>query len=255
MASSVYPTGTTIYNPTKCWNGYTVFQSKMHGGANAAAVLIDMNGNIVNMWKHLDGFPNKMLPGGMILGSSGVRDPKYGFQDMLDLVQVDWNGNVVWKFNQYELISDPDQKPTWMARQHHDYQRQGSPAGYYAPGLEPLTDKGNTLVLGHKNHRNPDISDKLLIDDTIFEVTWDGRLIWEWVCSEHFDEMGFGEEARNTLARNPHIIKNAGGVSGDWMHMISMSCLGPNKWHDRGDERFHPVNYSELPAVRRQWFV
>ena len=29
---------------------------------------------------------------------------------------------------------------------------------------------------------------------------------------------------------------------GDWMHINSMSLLGPNKWHDAGDERFNPEN-------------
>ena len=40
MSATVYPTGTTIYEPERCWNGYTVFASNMHGGAKAAAVLI-----------------------------------------------------------------------------------------------------------------------------------------------------------------------------------------------------------------------
>ncbi len=35
------------------------------------------------------------------------------------------------------------------------------------------------------------ISDKNLLDDAIYEVNWDGDIIWEWVCSEHFDEYGF----------------------------------------------------------------
>ena len=29
---------------------------------------------------------------------------------------------------------------------------------------------------------------------------------------------------------------------GDWMHINSMSVLGPNKWYEAGDERFHPDN-------------
>jgi len=128
-----------------------------------------------------------------------------------------------------------------MARQHHDYQREGNPVGYFTPGMTPLVDRGNTLILCHKNLTNPRISDKLLVDDTIIEVTWDGKVIWEWVCSEHFDEMGFNEEAKNTMARNPG-MKPAGGGVGDWMHMNSMSTLGPNRWFDGGDERFKPDN-------------
>jgi len=30
--------------------------------------------------------------------------------------------------------------------------------------------------------------------------------------------------------------------SGDWMHLNSISLLGPNKWFKKGDKRFHPAN-------------
>ncbi len=241
MTASVYPTGTTIYDPEKCWNGYTVFQATLNQTPSLGAVLIDMNGNVVNQWKGLDGMPNKILPGGHIMGSTGVRNFKYGFQDMLDMVQVDWNGKIVWKFDRYERIRDPRQKPRWMARQHHDYQREGNPVGYYVPGMESLVDSGSTLILCHKNLKNPRISEKLLLDDTIIEVTWDGKITWEWTCSEHFDEMGFSEEAKNALAHNPGTQFTEGRV-GDWTHVNSMSTLGPNRWFDGGDERFHPDN-------------
>ncbi len=233
---TIYPTGTTVYNPDKCWNGYTLFIARETGPA-----LIDMNGNVVRLWKGLHGFPAKLLPGGQVMGSLGVRSPKFGFMDQTDVVQVDWDGNITWKFDQYEYIEDPGQEGMWMARQHHDYQRQGNPVGYYAPDMEPLTDQGNTLILGHKNLTDKRISDKPLVDDVIFEVNWEGEIIWEWVCSEHFDEMGFSEAAKNTMARNPTMVVGKGEV-GDWMHMNSMSTLGPNHWYDSGDKRFHPDN-------------
>jgi hypothetical protein len=74
-----------------------------------------------------------------------------------------------------------------------------------------------------------------------------GKIIWEWICSDHFDEMGFSEEAKNILARNPNMLTRGilGGTGlsiGDWMHINSISTLGPNKWHDAGDKRFHPDN-------------
>jgi hypothetical protein len=241
VTSSVYPTGTTVYDPEKCWNGYTIFQAFMFEGKRALAVLIDMNGNVVNQWKGLDGIPNKMLPGGYVMGTTAGRNPKYGSQDQIDLVQVDWDGNIVWRFDRYERVKDPRQKPTWMSRQHHDYQREGNPVGYYVPGMDALVDKGNTIILSHKNLRNPAISDKPLLDDVIIEVTWEGKIVWEWVCSDHFDEMGFSEEAKNTLARNPGMRATSAGA-GDWMHINSVSVLGPNKWFDSGDERFHPDN-------------
>ena len=237
MTSSVFPTGTTVYNPDKCWNGYSIFQARDIG-----ATLIDMNGNVVNQWKGLDGLPNKILPGGFVMGSSGMREPRYGNQDYLDLIQVSWDGEVVWKFNKYERIKDPYQKAGWIARQHHDYQREGNPVGYYVPGMDPLPNKGNTMILCHKNLNNPVISDKTLLDDTFVEVTWDGKIIWEWTCADHFDEMGFSEEAKNTMYRNPSVRGGGGNGVGDWNHINSLSLLGPNKWYDAGDQRFHPDN-------------
>ena len=157
---SVYPTGATIYDPDRCWNGYTIFPAKEVG-----TMLIDMNGGEVKLWKGLHGTPNKMLPGGYVLGSTGERNTAFGMQDHLDLEQVAWNGNIVWKFNHYEYIEDPGENPQWMARQHHDYQREGNPVGYYVPGMDPLVENGNTMILSHKNLTNPKISDKTLIDD------------------------------------------------------------------------------------------
>ena len=80
----------------------------------------------------------------------------------------------------------------------------------------------------------------------IYEVNWEGEIIWEWQCSDHVEEMGFSEEARNAMCRDPNfrggsLIEEAPGL-GDWMHVNSMSVLGPNKWYDAGDERFHPDN-------------
>ncbi len=231
---SVYPTGVTIYNPDKCWSGYTVFPAEDMG-----CVLIDMSGREVRVWEGLHGFPNKMLPGGYVFGSLGERSGKYGFQDKVDLVQLDYDGNVVWSFDKVEYVEDPGETPRWMARQHHDYQRQGNPVGYYAPGLEPQVFSGNTLVLSHRTVFNKKISDKELVDDLMVEVNWEGEIIWEWLCSEHFDEFDFREGPKNTLARNPNF---RGRGMGDWMHINSMSALGPNKWFEQGDARFHPDN-------------
>ena len=233
---TVYPTGATVYDPERCWNGYTIFQAKELG-----ALLIDMNGREVKLWKNLHGFPNKLLPGGQVMGHSGERSTAFGMQDYVDLLQVDWDGNIVWKFDKYEYIEDPGEKPRWMARIHHDYQREGNPVGYYVPGMEPRVDGGNTLILGHKNLVHKGISDKRLLDDTVYEITWEGEKVWDWVCSHHIEEFGFREDAKNILSRDPN-MRPAGGGQGDWMHLNAMSALGPNKWYDRGDKRFHPDN-------------
>ena len=234
---TVYPTGTTVYEPAKCWNGYTVFQAK-----DVGATIIDMNGNVVRQVQRLHGFPNKLMPGGILMGSSGRRRQQFGYQDVKDLLQVDWEGRVMWQFNRYEYIEDPGETPQWMARQHHDYQREGNPVGYYVPDMLPRLDGGKTLILCHKNLYQRDITDKQLLDDTIIEVDWEGNILWEWICSEHFDEFGFDAPSLNTLHRHPNIHAEIGEGMADWNHMNSMSMLGPNKWFDTADLRFHPDN-------------
>ena len=238
MPFSVYPTGTTIYEPEKCWSGYTVYQLRGYG-----AVMVDMNGRTVRRWPGLKGFPtsNKVMPEGYIMGSTASRNPKHGYQDGVDLVQMDWNGKIVWQFQKYELVKDPRYKPRWMARQHHDFQREGNPVGYYAPEMEPFSDHGNTTIVCHRNLYNTKISEKRLLDDTFIEATWDGKIVWEWQCNDHFDELEFGEDAKNILARDPSFMPTGGGM-GDWMHINSCSLVGPNKWFDAGDKRFHPEN-------------
>jgi len=58
--------------------------------------------------------------------------------------------------------------------------------------------------------------------------------LWEWNQIDHFEEYGFSEEARNAMYRFPS--------GGDWAHINNMALLGPNKWYDAGDKRFHPDN-------------
>lgn len=152
---TIYPTGTTIYDPEKAWNGYTLFPIDDIG-----AILIDMNGRVVKVWKDFQGFPNKLLPGGYVLGSLGARDSTFSYQDQTDVTQLDWDGNIVW----------------------------------------------------------------------------------EWHVSDHFRELGFSQAAKNVLFRNPNQHFTNNGELGDWMHINSMSVLGPNKWYDAGDERFKPEN-------------
>lgn len=233
---SVYPTGVTVFDLERAWSGYTLFQA-----AGVGALLIDMNGREVQLWKGLEGVPSRLLPGGQVMGSSGRRDPVYGFQDQLDVVQVGWDGEILWRFDRHEWIEDPGSKPRWCARQHHDYQREGCPVGYFVPGMDPLVDGGRTIVLVHDDITAPAISDVPLVDDTFVEVGWDGEVLWRWRAHEHVDELGFDADAREVLRVEPN-VRPAGEGRGDWLHINSLSVLGPNKWFDAGDERFHPDN-------------
>jgi hypothetical protein len=229
---TVFPTGTTIYDPDRAWNGYT-----LHDTPNDGTVLIDMNGHTVKRWPDMLGFPPRLLPGGYIMG--GVTDGA-PHQENAALVELDWEGNEVWRFDHLEQVQLQDGNTVWSTRQHHDWQREGNPIGYFAPGAEPATDHGRTLILTHKNLLNPAISDKRLEDDRLIEVDWDGNVLWEWLASDHVDEFGFSEDARNAIYRSAQYQEARDSV--DWLHINAASYVGPNHWYDEGDQRFNPDN-------------
>src|SRR5579871_1997759 len=85
-APSVYPVATTIYDPSLAWSGFTVLSPL----GTQAAIVIDMNGNIVKQW---DGFnnsaggPARILPGGVVISANGTNAPR---QESLELIARDF---------------------------------------------------------------------------------------------------------------------------------------------------------------------
>ena len=214
--------GLTYYDPSKACDGYTLISN------DNVAKLVDMNGNIIKTW-NINGFPVKMFPGGSVMGQAGYGDASL---ELSDLVQLSWDGKTEWRFSEWDSLDG-----VMAARVHHDFQKDGNPVGYYAPGQEPQAYGGNVLVLGRLTTLDPEISVQPLMDDVAYEVDWETKeatLLWK--SSEHFDELGFDEVAKQ-------LIYNTGG---DYLHINSLSRIGPNRWYDPdtgvGDPRFHPDN-------------
>ena len=230
---TVFPTGTTLYDPSKCDSGYTLFMGRQIG-----AILINMNGKVVRQWKDFMGMPCKMIKGGHILGSLAARDAAIASQDFADITMIDWDGNVEWTFNKYDHVNDPD-GIEWAARQHHDYQMEGNPVGYPVPGQEVTPDFGKMLILTHKDVNKPKISPHQLLDDCLIEIDREGNILWEWSVIDHFNEFGFTEEQKNAMYRDPTMRPTG---QGDLFHINCASYVGPNHWYDEGDERFNPQN-------------
>lgn len=231
-----YPVGTTMYDPSQCWNGYNLFSLPQLG-----TILMDMNGKPVRFWKELDGFPARLLPGGRVMGSRGRRSRAASYQDQLDLVICGWDGQVEWCFDRKEFCADEGMASRYMARQHHDYHRYGEPV-YYVPGTTSSAEPEKTLILCHRDVRRKKISCQLLEDDVLIEVNRQGDILWEWHAVDHFSEFGFDETARNVIYRNPNIQPCGPEGQGDLFHINCASYLGPNRWYDAGDQRFHPDN-------------
>ena len=104
MAQTVYPTGTTIYDPDRSWNGFTVLSPL----AGLAVLVIDMNGNVVKRWEGFNnsaGGPARVLPGGVVMAANGANPPH---QESLELVQRDFDGKVLWRFDHNEQIQTRD---------------------------------------------------------------------------------------------------------------------------------------------------
>ena len=235
-AQSVYPTGTTIYDPDRTWNGYTVLSPL----ATQAVLVIDMNGNVVKRWEGFNnsaGGPARVLPGGFVMAAAGARPPH---QESLELLLRDFAGNVLWRFSRNEQITTREGGTAWSARQHHDWQRDDFPAGYYSPESTPAVDGGATLILTHSTRRQPNVADVSLEDDRLIEVSRNGDIVWEWVASDHIDELGFAPDARKVIKAAAAFNKARGSF--DWLHVNSATYVGPNRWFDQGDRRFAPNN-------------
>lgn len=234
-APSVYPTGTTIYDPGKAWNGYTVFVLPETG-----AVLIDMNGNEVHRWEQFSGLrggPVRVLVGGDAVGAIGEVPPH---PESIAVAQVDWDGALTWHFDRAEQVITRNGETLWAARQHHDWQRADFPGGYYSPAFAPRGLPERMLILAHKNSRNDAISPHLLEDDWLYEVSGKGEIVWQWHASEHADEFGFSADARRAIHDDDNVPPARGSI--DWLQINAATWLGPNRWHDAGDTRFHPDN-------------
>ncbi len=211
--------GAVVTSSAGCCEGYTLLNRE------TTTVLIDMDGTVVHRWPSYFPQPAKMLPGGSLIAGSDFRFIGIGCGDFAALNEYDWNGSIVWSFHDWE---------DGRARQHHDFEREGNPVGYFAPGQEFLP-QGDTLVLAHHTVLNTSISWRPVKDDVIYEVDWNGSLTgFVWSTCEHFNQFGFSLETRHGMYVNPGILED-----GDIFHMNSMSLLGANKWYTTD-----PVKYA-----------
>ncbi len=162
-------TGLKYNVPSKTYNGYTLFAPL--GGPGVW--LIDMEGAFVHHWDvpHGAGPHGVLLPSGNLLFAG--EPPTNPVADLGggggELLEIDWDGNVVWKYE------DP-----YM---HHDFQR---------------LPNGNTMILRWvKTPKN--IAAKVkggvagteregeLWSDCFREITPEGEVVWEWLGYEHLD--------------------------------------------------------------------
>ena len=210
MPPTVFPTGVTIYDPDKAHNCFVSYD-----GRDGHAYVIDMNGNEVKVWPY-NAMPAEILDPAVVNGERGhtiLQGERHSFFNET-LLELDWDENVVWQWG--------EKAPGGTVKQSHDYVRLAN---------------GNTLVLARVPHVVPAISDEPISDQAFYEVTPDGDIAWQWLSSDHIEEFGFTPEQRELMLSNRMRPRRTG-----YLALNNMSPLGPNKWFDGGDQRFHPDN-------------
>jgi outer membrane protein assembly factor BamB len=154
--------------PSKAYQGYTLFAPLSGGGV----WLVDMQGRFVHHWEpeHPPAAHGVLLPNGNLLYGGKTPDAPLEFGGIGgELVELDWDGNVLWKYE------DP-----YM---HHDFHR---------------LPNGNTMVL--RWVKTPDdIAAKVkggvpgteregvMWADSFREISPEGKVVWEWLGYEHLD--------------------------------------------------------------------
>lgn len=132
-----------------------------------------MDGQVVHSWtfEHTPGLWGQLLPNGNLLYAGNLRSGPEGLVGGVggEVLEVDWDGNVVWSYEDMNL--------------HHDVSR--------APN-------GNTVVLGWEPVRPVIASqvrggfvgtelDGVLWSDYLNEISPDGVIVWEWHAQDVLD--------------------------------------------------------------------
>lgn len=228
---SIFPTGTTIYDPQKAYSSFVVFAAP-----DGKTHLIDMDGNEVHRWNKA-GFPSAILDpaiaggkkGELVVQLSNAAGPAasdtsaqqgahaaFGgiFTNTL-IGELDWNGDTVWEWGR--------QAPGGAARQNHDWAR---------------LPNGDTIIVATVDRVIPSLSSKSVADQVLYEITPKGDIVWKWFVADHIPEFGISPEGLKLLRASL-----ADGNKGHGFLTINdMQPIGPNKWFDSGDQRFAPDN-------------
>ena len=218
---TVYPTGTTIYDPDNAYGSYILVAdhndrsnhpsaaARTEGQVPGDIRLIDMNGNVVHTW-NVEPYFNKrarVLENGHLL---------YAGPDKR-VIQYDWDSNIVWEHKGIGSVNDlrilPNGNRLLIAHEPIPQSAQGK--------VEDVSEKiapwWGPRMRGSEEHQQ---------GGDIFEVNLNGEVVWEWHAHDHLDLNLF----------SPLTPLN------DWLHMNSIAPLPENKWYDAGDKRFKPGN-------------
>ena len=177
--SNNHPNGLIHYNPQQTYRGYTLV-TNLNGHESR---LVDMEGRICHTWRSDQGIGySYLLPNGNLLLRTGpaVEETSFLARPEMELLprggrtvagailELDWDGNVVWEYR-YPLL-------------HHDFER---------------LPNGNTLVLTWElipeeisqrvKGGHDDGASRGMLGDVVREITPAGDTVYEWTSWDHLD--------------------------------------------------------------------
>ncbi|MCH7802123.1 MAG: aryl-sulfate sulfotransferase [Chloroflexi bacterium] len=167
-------TGLTALDEVLACPGYTLY-TPMYGPGEV--YLLDLQGNEVHQWslEYPPGLYGYLLPNGNLFYGGKIRDDSWDRFQLWKrfkggvMMEVDWDGNVVWEHRD--------------AEHHHDARRTVSGGAIYL-ALESVPDEIARQVKGGI----PGSDDANgMWSDAIIEVDSAGNRVWEWHAFEHLD--------------------------------------------------------------------
>jgi len=227
---SVYPTGTTLYDPDKAFNGYTLFSPL---GAKGKAVkpydspatmyLLDMNGNVVHTWKlpFSPGLHGVLLRNGhLLVGGRTTESPpgrpgvgKYAMGGASGwLFELDWDGNIVFQYKDLNM--------------HHDFDKLPN-GNYIYIAWEKVPKNLQKKVRG--GQKGTEHKDGTMFNDYFVEINPKGEKVWEWHANDHFDVdkdiIGPVHGRKEWFHCNDIDVMENGNILTDGRHLDSMMVI------------------------------
>lgn len=179
---TVFPTGTTLYDPEKSENGYVLFTplDDGEGGDTGVLYLINMNGHIVHQWSvPFTPLHGHLLPNGnvVIIGRNNkgaTKRPGVGKYHIGGasgwLVELDWDGKLVFKHVDLTM--------------HHDFAKLAN-GNYLYLAWEPVPPKLRDKIRG--GIKGTEFENGVMFNDRLIEVDPQGKVVWEWRANDHMD--------------------------------------------------------------------
>jgi hypothetical protein len=220
---TIFPTGVTIYDPNRAYNGYFLEVPRMRFGNHekslyrssnmqddSGVTLRDMNGTIVNFWK----FPQSKMCLRAELQPNGDMFVMFR-QDKFML--YDWEGNLLESLMPASLGKYSRNEGRLTPEGHIIYLLVREVPEDYLKNVKDCP----TIWWGVMRRKG-----ESLLGDSIIISDWEGNIKWQWDSWEHLDVNDFSPV--NAL--------------NDWTHGNTSRIIPENKWYDGGDQHFKPGN-------------